>query len=357
MSNTKKHSKLRHWYETYERRLSVASLIGGFIFDSLTMQRVDNLWDNLWITFNIFLSAYCVIMLSRNKEREEGFWLPNILQFSFGALFGSIFVFYLRSSALSATWPFIALLLFALLINEFFQKRYTQLALRLSFLYFAIFSFSIFLMPIATKSLNDGVFVLSGLVSLAVLWVLLKLIVRFARESFIENRTHIWSFVTVIFVGINTLYFTNLIPPIPLSLKDSGIYHSVERDSRGNYVVGEEEMGWEKYLPFAIKIHLGSGEPLYAYTAVYSPGSLNTNIVHKWQYKDNKGEWQTSTEIPLFLAGGRVEGFRTFSHKYQFTPGDWRVSVETPRGQVISRINFKVLSSTGSSTLVYSVKK
>ncbi len=349
-------TKLKHYYDYYERRISVASLVAGFIFDSLTLQRVDNLLDNLWITGNLLLSALVIVFLNRRKEGNEGFWLPNILQFSFGALLGSIFVFYLRSTALMVTWPFLALVLFALIANEFFQKRYTRLALRLSFLYFALFSFSIFLMPIATGSLGAWVFLLSGAVSLLVIWLFLKLVRRFAREQFLEQRTHVWSFIGVIFFVVNLLYFTNLIPPIPLSLKDGGIYHAIEIDSRGRYLATGEKRGVERYFTLFPEVYWQPGQPLYAYSAIYSPGSIETNIVHDWQYKNEAGEWITATRIPLHLEGGRVEGFRTFSEKFTFSPGLWRVDVKTNRGQVIGRLNFEVITTGPQPPIATEVK-
>lgn len=339
----KKISKLKHWYEAYERRISVASLVGGFIFDSLTLQSIDNLYDNLWITFNIVLSGLCIVLINRKKGGEDGFWLPNILQFSFGALLGSTFVFYLRSATLSATWPFLALILFALLANEFFQKKYARLAFQLSFFYFSLFSFVIFLVPLLLKSIGAEVFVFSGVVSLVLIWLYLETVRRYARDMFVEHKTHIWVFISLIFVGVNILYFTNLIPPIPLSMKDAGIYHGIERSAKGNYIVLEEERGAERYFTLRESIHWRPGETLYAYSAIYSPGSLNTDIAHEWQYKNKDGKWVTATRIPLYLSGGRSGGFRTYSNKENFTPGDWRVDVKTLRGQIIGRISFKII--------------
>ncbi len=358
----KKIHHLKHWYERYEERISMASLVGGFIFDNLTLQRIDNIWDNLWITFNILLSAFCIVMLNRRNSARgseplaEGFWLPNILQFSFGALLGSTFVFYLRSATLSATWPFIALMLFAILANEFFQKKYDRLAFQLSFLYFSIFSFAIFLIPLLTKKIGAEMFILSGCASLVILYFFLHVLRKFAKERFLEERTHIWVLVTMIFVGVNALYFTNLIPPIPLSMKEAGIYHGLEKSLKGNYIVYEEKRGFEKYLLYREPIHLVAGETLYAYTSIYSPGSLNADIVHEWQYKNGQGQWVTATRIPLYLTGGRSGGFRTFSKKEVFTPGDWRVDVKTLRGQLIGRINFKIIPATTEPELVTSIK-
>jgi hypothetical protein len=352
-----KYLKLRHWYEKYDRRISIASLMTGFVVDSLTLQRIDALRENLWIAGNILVVGICIIVLNRGRIGKKRFWLPNILQFSFGALLGSFFIFYFRSATLTATWPFLAILLAAMVANELFQKRYERLAFQLSFFYFSLFSFSIFLVPLLVRSIRPEVFLLSGAVSLVVIWLFISLLRRFATERFLENKTHIWSFIAVIFVVVNALYFMNLIPPIPLALKDSGIYHSVSRNNEGNYVVTEEVRGVEKYFELYQKVHWQEGEPLYAYTAVFSPGSINTDIVHHWQYRNTEGEWMTVTRTPLFLSGGRGGGFRTFSHKFNFTPGRWRVSVETPRGQVIGRMNFEIIPVTGAPIRKESVKQ
>ncbi|MBX4206291.1 DUF2914 domain-containing protein [Candidatus Parcubacteria bacterium] len=353
----KKLNQLKHWYEYNERKISVISLAGGFVVDSFTIKTIDNVWDNLWLAAHLLLSALYIVLLNRKKDAEHGFWIPNLLQFSFGALFGANFIYYMRSTTLSATWPFLALLLFAMLTNEFFQKRWERLALQLSFFYFALFSFSIFVIPTFVQRIGPWIFILSGLASLLGVWLFLRLLSRFARERFLESKTHIWALVAAIFLGVNALYFTNLIPPIPLSLKDAGVYHAVEIDSRGRYLATGEKRGPEKYFTLFPEVYWQPGEPLYAYSAIFAPGELETDIVHDWQYQNAEGKWVSATRIPLHLAGGRTSGFRTFSTKYNFTPGEWRVDIETARGQVIGRVNFKIISASGPHPLVTEVKE
>lgn len=360
----KKFTRIKHWYEEYERRISIGSLLLGFVVDGLTLQRIDALRENLWIAANILLAGICIILLNRGKEGDKRapssfvqFWLPNILQFSFGALFGSFFIFYFRSATLTATWPFLFLLLLAMIANEFFQKRYARLAFQLSFLYFSLFSFSIFLVPLVVQRIGPAVFILSGAVSLSALWLYFHALRRLVPEKFIESRTHIWSLVTVIFVVINVLYFMQLIPPIPLSLKDAGIYHSISRNSDGNYVVSEEVRGVERYFDLSTNVHWRTGQPLYAYSSIFSPGSINTDVVHNWQYKNEAGKWVTATRIPLHLSGGRSGGFRTYSNKFSFTPGAWRVDVETIHGHLIGRINFEIVLAETDPPLREEVKE
>lgn len=356
-----KFNQLKEWYEGHERAVSTGSLLFGFVFDSLTLQQIDALRENVWIAANLLLAGACIVFLNRMRGKDLGFWLPNILQFSFGALLGAFFIFYFRSAALATAWPFLAIILAAMIANELFQKRYARLAFQLSFFYLSLFSFAIFLLPLVLHRIGALVFLLSGILSLLGIWLFVKALNRFAKEKFIEEKTHIWRLVSVIFISINILYFTNLIPPIPLSLKDIDVYHSVSRTLAGDYIVVGEKMGFLDYFRLRERVHWNAGEPLYVYSAVFSPGSLNTQIVHEWQYKDispgGEEKWVTSTRIPIFISGGRREGFRTFSTKYNLFEGLWRVNVETPRGQLLGRKAFRIIAAETEPTLEIEVKR
>jgi len=360
----KKLKEIKDWYETHERRVSTWSFLGGFFFDALTLQRIDALRDNLWIAINLGIVGICIVLLNKrdNESRKSSessmhFWLFNILQFGFGAVIGSFFIFYFRSATLAVSWPFLFLILGALVANELFQKRYARLVFQLSFFYLSLFLFAIFLVPIFLHRFGPEIFLLSGVVSLALLWLFIQILKRFAREKFRESRVPLIGAIAVIFVGVNILYFTNLIPPIPLSLKEAGIYHTLIRSADGDYTLQGEKKGVQEYFHLRQNVQWLSGETLFAFSAVYSPGSLNTTIVHEWQYEDlETGEWITTTRVPLRLSGGRVDGFRTYSAKSSLTPGPWRVNVSTPRGQIIGRINFLVIPTETKPLLFTTVK-
>ncbi len=355
--------QIKDWYQTNEKSVSTISLIAGFVFDSLTLQRIDNFRDNLWLSLNLLLVGICIIFLNREVEGRysheswKHFWLLNTLQFGLGNILGGFFILYFRSGTLSASWPFLLILLFALVANELFQKRYARLVMQLSFFYLAVFSFSIFLVPIFLHQIGPFIFILSGIASLGVFWLFTLLLKKLIAKRFKESRRPLFFAVMAIFFSVNLLYFANLIPPIPLSLKDTGIYQYLSRDSRGSYIIAEEKRGLLDYFSFHETIHLVPGDSLYAYNAIFSPTNLDTRIVHEWQYQDEKtGEWMTFARIPLLLSGGRSEGFRTYSAKSNLTPGDWRVNIATPQGQLLGRINFRIITASARPPLVYQVK-
>ncbi len=155
--------------------------------------------------------------------------------------------------------------------------------------------------------------------------------------------------VISIFVFFNFLYFTNVIPPIPLSLKFSGVYHSVYRVSSTNYVgmyePSQSLFFWKKRSSV---IHRDQNGSVYVFSSVFAPTKLNTKIYHQWQYFDAvEKKWVDSSKIELNVSGGREEGFRGYSLKRSLQNGKWRVVVETARGQKLGQIRFEIASKNG----------
>lgn len=84
-----------------------------------------------------------------------------------------------------------------------------------------------------------------------------------------------------------------------------------------------------------------AGRGIYAYSAIRAPRGLSEEIVHVWRQ-----DGEVMDRIPLTIAGGRVEGYRAWSHKHNFSRdprGEWEVEVITAAGQLIGVIRFNVI--------------
>ncbi|MBI2100383.1 MAG: DUF2914 domain-containing protein [Candidatus Vogelbacteria bacterium] len=342
------------WYGRYERHISSIGLIAGFVFDAVKLKRVDLFWENVWVLAHLLVAAAGLVVLNYylNRPGRAGeeyrlytfqFWLIFIIQFAFGGLLSTFLVFYFRSSTLAASWPFLLLLAGVFIGNEIFKKHYARLSYQISVLFFSIFAFAIFIVPVIVHRISDGVFILSGLVSLAAIGGFVWLLKYLTREKFYQSKKILMYSIAGVYLAVNLLYFFNLIPPIPLSLKEAGAYHSISKNVAGNYVATAEPASFWNWFRRYDPIHVVLGAPVYAYSAVFSPTALNVDIVHVWQYYDESTrDWVTLSRINLPVVGGRDDGYRTYSMKRGLAPGRWRVNVETPRGQVIGRIRFKV---------------
>ena len=344
-------------YQHFGRSLSSISLIGGFIFDAVTLKRIDLFWENFWVVAHLLVVGFCIIWIHRDenfaKSNEKGrdLWLI-VLQFFLGGLLSTFMVFYFRSGSIWVNWPFYLLLGAAFAANERLKSRYARLEFQVGLFFLSLFCFMIFLLPIVLHSMGRFVFLLSGVISLGLLQLFVGLLRVRGETSIVHSGRAIAVWTAGIFIAMNALYFANLIPPIPLSLQDAAVCRSIARSADGKYLVESEAQGWFGFFRFAADIHAGAGVPVYFYSAVFSPTFLNTDIIHEWQTYDKKGGWVTDDRIALTVRGGRDGGYRTYSMKKDVRTGAWRVNVETPSGAILGRYRFNVLPQSASPVLL-----
>ena len=311
--------------------------------------------------------AICIVLINYHESGEidvkdphrAHFWYVNVLQFFFGGLLSTYLVFYFRSATLSVTWPFILILAAAFIANESFKRSYTRLTFQISLFFLSLLSFAIFFVPVLFHRVGQDIFFISSAASLAVLLLYLFGLGFFARNKFRQSKKILALSILGILLTTNGLYFLNLIPPIPLSLKDAGIYHAVFSDGQGNYTAKTEAgKKWFSYFAPQDDIHIvGGSATLYAYSAVFSPTLFKTDIVHEWQkYDAGLGQWVAEGTIPLKVTGGREGGYRVYSFKRYITPGQWRVNVETLDDKIIGRLRFDVISVSTEPVLMTEVK-
>jgi Protein of unknown function (DUF2914) len=354
-------------YGRLERPISSLSLIGGFVFDALTLRRVDVFWDNLWVATHLAVLILCAVWINllesgadENEMRPEAnphklhFWLVNLMQFFFGGLLSVYLVFYFRSGTIATSWPFLLILALASIANESLKRRFARISFQIALLFLALYAFAIYLMPMLLHRISTRVFLISGVVSVVAIGLLLLFLAVFSRKRFAgrSGRTTLAS-IAGILVIVNGLHFLNLIPPLPLSLKEADVYHSLTVNAPGNYAVASEHQttsgiasidSIRRFFSLRETVRIKPGDSLTFYTAVFCPTELTTKIVHEWQHHDrSEGEWVTPDRIALSVVGGRDDGYRTFSEVSAITAGLWRVDVETPGGQAIGRFNFRVI--------------
>lgn len=147
-----------------------------------------------------------------------------------------------------------------------------------------------------------------------------------------------------IFIAYNVLYFANVIPPIPLSLQEVGVYHHVVRNAdTGEYRL-EYEAGpwWQVWRTTDNVFRAAEGGPVYCFSNVFAPTRIQTDIQHRWEYRDEERNWVEHARIsyPIRAVGDR--GYRGFTLVRNYRDGQWRCSVETARGQVLGRQYFTI---------------
>jgi hypothetical protein len=344
---------ITQWYWRHERQLSWVGLTLGFIFESTQLKRVDQLLENLWVVGHILIALFGIVAINyvenfnargsftQKVYHRLHFWLVMTIQFAFGGLFSAFFFLYIQSGTLATSWPFFVLLAGMLIANEVYKFHYHRLVFQITVLFLALFSFAIYIVPVVTRSISDGMFLLSGVVSLIFLSGVIALLWFISKERFKKNRRILVSTISATFVLINIFYFTNIIPPLPLLVKDAQAYHFINATGDGTYTaLAEEEQGF-RFISWKQVIHKKDIDPVFVWSAVFSPTQFNTSIVHQWQFL-NEGNWQTEETIMLPIVGGRDGGYRTYSKKTFAQVGEWRVNITTQSGQIIGRVRFEI---------------
>ncbi|HEY4517823.1 MAG TPA: DUF2914 domain-containing protein [Candidatus Paceibacterota bacterium] len=343
----------KDWYLRHERLARALAFAFGFLFDSLTLTRADLLYTNLILTAYLVAAAGGIIILFAEPRMLKVFgtrvreWFELGILFCFGTLMSGYVVLYVRSGSLSDSWPFLAVLAALFIGNELFRKYYQFLVFQLSMLFVAIFSYLIFSLPVLFKQIGVGIFLLSGIASLAAFAGVVGILWRIDPKRMHIAYRRIVASTAVIFILFNVAYFTNTIPPIPLALKEIGIYHQVLPGIEGTYRLTYEPSPW--YLRLfgrtSTTYHWQKGEPIFAYSAVFAPTKLTATIFHEWLYFDETtSAWVPKAHISFPITGGRDGGYRGYSLKESVLPGRWRIEVRTEREALIGRMSFTVVA-------------
>lgn len=349
-------AKLTTFVERYQHQLSIGAFLVGFTIDTIILKRIDLLISNAFLI--TYLSVVVLVMLSlhhfaarpprlRVTQRLHAL-LPFVGQFSFGALFSGFLIFYSQAGSVVASWPFLLLILALIVGNEFMRAYQHRLTYQATLLFFCLFSFAIYAVPILLGRMSDSIFELSGVVALALFSVVLWLLRLVDRQRLAASLGSIVLSVVTVYGLVTALYFSNILPPIPLALKDIGVYHDITREGDG-YRVLAESAPWYARLT-GVQVTVSKGETLYAYSSVFAPTRLNTQIVHRWERRVD-GEWVTESAVPFGIVGGRDGGYRGYSALPITVPGEWRVRVETVRGQLIGSEQFSVTFSERAPSL------
>ncbi len=356
---------IKQWYEKYERILLPLMLLFGVTTDAWAFVEIDTSIVFFVLALYICISGSVILFVNRYDEKllpEKNRFLrylrlasPLLIQFLFGALLNAVFIFYFFSGTLLVSWPFLLLVVLLMISNDVFRHYFVKPTIQVAVYFFLVFAYISIILPFLFNSLSVWLFVLSGLLSIIFISFYIYILTRLAH-SVKKNILNFVLSILSIYIFMSGLYFLNIIPPIPLAVREEALSHGIMRNTQG-YLLQVEEESWFKKLLFGSTFHRGNGEAVFLYTAIFAPKDLNVKIIHHWQFYDEiKKEWVSKDRLSFTLAGGRREGFRGYSTKNTVAAGRWRVYVETERGQVLGRVSFVVVDSPSLPDLKNIVK-
>lgn len=310
--------------KTYTAHTTTIIFIIGFVFDAIMLPDIEHP-----ITRYIGLAHICVVaffimfrewVISRNTAsslEQKMYSLSSFLiSFSSGAALSFILVYSFRSAAILTSWPLLLLLVLCIIANELVSTHDFRFTLDIGVLLVAVLFFVIFNLPLLLNTQNDITFAISVGVSVVISLIYLFLL-QFTSESasYEAPRTYALAVGIPMFVGM--LYFLNVIPAVPLSLREAGVYHSIVRTDDGDFIADQEEdtRFLKKYR--MSKYHIvNTYDGIYFFSNINTPAMLTAPVSHVWEYYDNTTHsWIVSTKISFDIQGGEKRGIELFHIK------------------------------------------
>lgn len=330
--------RLKLYYAGHERALAVGFFVAGFVFDMLTIGRIDS-----WLVIGqqaLYLAVILALLLQLffGVEKHARYRMAAV-HFLLGALLNLYALFFFKSSSLLVSFSFLAFLVLLLLANE--SERFKSLGVSFKFVLFSLclLSFAAAVVPVFVGSIGLGVFLLSMAVGCLPLAGVAACIRRRVPERFAQARRQILVPLGCVLVGFLAFYLFRVIPPVPLSIPFIGVYHGVERTEQG-YRLAHERPWWRVWHNGDQRFTAQPGDRVYVYFRVFSPARFSDQVLLRWYRKGER--WALQDTIPIRIVGGREAGFRGYGVKTNYQSGAWKVQVETTDGREIGRVYFEL---------------
>lgn len=353
---TYKQSRFRRFIKRHEKYAPIAFFIGGFIFDTLTLGRIDRLYDLvvlcshmtlLTITIHLYNIVYDGRFKSTFLERYKAYF-PLTIQFFFGALSSAYVIYFSRSVSLSKTAAFFLILVALLFANEFLKKRISNKYLQFSIYFFVSFTFFSFIIPVFVKEMSTKIFLISGLISLTSTLFLIVFTYTKSPNTRAEIKlSKLLGIILSIYLLINTFYLLRLIPPVPLALKEGIVAHDISLINKKYLVTHENDNSYFFWRDYRKEFSYTPNQNVYIFTAIFAPTDLKKSIIHRWKwYNPNTEVWDIIEDISYDINGGRDNGYRGYTSKKNLKKGHWNVEVITDEELVLGVIDFEIIMDT-----------
>lgn len=348
--------RLSRYFKNNLSHANTLIFLAGFIFDAFMLPDIEHPLARYVIFIYLCIIAVSIMfrewLVSRNTASESEQRIYSFVTFCISYFSGSalsfVFIYAIRSAQLSVSWPLFLILTLCIFANEFVSTHDFRFTLDVGILLIATLFYIVFNVPLFLKVQNDITFGISiGLT--VIIFLCYIFILKFSSENAYDNAGRGYALALGVPMFVAMLYFLNVLPAVPLSLKDAGIYHYVSRDLNGEYDV-QKEIDTRRFAKYLTPVyHLTpTDNGVYFFSAVNAPAELTAPISYVWEYYDTTNNRWISYDNPITftLAGGRENGYRAYSQKQNITEGLWRVTVKVDNNRIVGRVKFKVVKSS-----------
>lgn len=347
--------KFSDFHTRYSKYYNAWFFAGGFIFDVITLDRVDNIYliiqQAVYIVLIGVILHYQTLELTGHMKPGEmnsffgrqfqKLWKYHneVLHFVLGSLLSAYMLFYFVSSSLATSFVFLGVMFGLLVANELPQIQRQGPWMKYILYSICIFSFFSLIVPLVLGFSNFFTLVIAVALGCLVGTVIVRAYIKRGVIE-IDIKKNVMYPIGSVGAALLLAYFLKLLPPLPISIQYIGIYHGIEK--QGDKYLLQYDRPWYKFWQYGDQsFEAMPGDKPHCFVRIFSPSNFNDTVIFHWMKKGAAG-WESRDRIPIAIRGGRDEGFRGYSVKGNYDPGVWRVQVETDDGREIGRINFEI---------------
>lgn len=341
-------------YERHQAFVPALAFVAGIAVDLITVGRIDQ-WSNI-----LMLGAYLCIagsLLALEIITSQGTLSPKqnpwlllwthhieLSHFCLGNLLSALAILFFKSASLWSAFIFLLVIVVTLVANQFSRVRRAGIALRTALFALVLASYLACLIPVFWGEVGAIPFVLALMTAIGIFGALLFGVSFWISTPRVLVKPVLLPFISVV-GSISAFYFLGIIPPVPLALRDIGIYYNVTRLSN-DYALTRIKQPWHFWFWHQDTFSYRPGDRMYCFFSVFSPVGFRDQLQVRWLYHDSSKGWQAVDALWVPITGGRLEGYRGFAYKSHLQPGKWRVLIETTDAREIGRLDINVVLDT-----------
>ncbi|MCE9666240.1 DUF2914 domain-containing protein [Myxococcus stipitatus] len=352
--------KVQAFRARHEKWEMAAFFFGGFLYDIVSLSRIDDTLTMVQSFAYLLILASLLLLEQRYPEGTEPpsllakvwRWREDAVHFFFGSLL-SVFMLLLFKST-SGVLPYLFVVaLFALLVaNELPRFRQMGPVVRVSLLSLCVTMYFACLLPVVFGRIGLWVFLLAVGLGCASIFGLMRLMERWRPDlEYLVRKVAVPGFgVQAALLGC---YLLGVVPPIPLAVQYSGIYHDVKRVSPGVYQLTsvDDSIWYKPWTWFGPDFVIRPGDKPYYFFRIFAPKNFAPYKVRvRWYYDHPEKGWTTNGSgfMANVSSNGTDGGYRYYATTSNLKPGHWRVVLETEDGHEINRLSFTAGADTRS---------
>jgi hypothetical protein len=339
----------------HEKWEMAAFFFVGFLYDVLTLSRVDDLLTMVQQFVYLGVLATLLMLEQRYPDGAEPpkalakvwRWREDAIHFFYGSLLSTFTLFFFKSASGITALIFLVAMFALLVANELPQFRKLGPVVRVALYSLCVSMYMSYVLPVIIGRLNFWIFLLAQVLTGGVVYGLIRLLLKWKLmdQQKVIRQVAVPGFG--ILAALLVLYLVRVIPPVPLAVQFSGIYHAVEKKGSA-YNLSYEPKWWKPWQKGEQDFRVRPGDKAYYFFSIFAPKDFNWYTVNVRWYHDHPDKgWTLMQTVPLTIRNKGIErGYRSFAYASNPKPGDWRVELETEDGHEISRLSFSVEADT-----------